>query len=115
MNSVALVGIATKDAVKDFKRNGQKVYKFRVAVPYDKRGNAFFVNVDWETDAEIFVKKGSRLFIKGRIFIKNKDGKDIPKIVAESVDFIDLRRRRNRNNKNIKEQNEKKSEETKNQ
>jgi single-stranded DNA-binding protein len=112
MNAVALVGIVTKDATKDFKRNGDKVYKFRVAVPYNKNGDAFFVNIDWETDAEVFVRKGSRLFIRGRLFIKNKDRNDIPKIIAESVDFIDQRRRRNRANK--KEQNETKPEETKN-
>ena len=93
MNTIALVGLATKDAVKDFKRNGQKVYKFRVAVPYNRKSEAFFINVDWETDAEIFIKKGTKLFIKGRLFVKNKDGKDIPKIIAESVDFLTQKRR----------------------
>jgi single-stranded DNA-binding protein len=88
MNSVALVGAVVKDAVKDFKRDGQKVYKFRIAVPYNKRKDAFFINVDWETDAEVFIKKGTKLFIKGRLFVKNKDGKDVPKVIAESVDFL---------------------------
>jgi single-stranded DNA-binding protein len=88
MNSVALVGAVVKDAVKDFKRDGQKVYKFRIAVPYNKKKDAFFINVDWETDADMFIKKGTRLFIKGRLFVKNKNGKDVPKIIAESVDFL---------------------------
>jgi len=88
VNSVALIGAVVKDAVKDFRRDGQKVYKFRIAVPYNKKKDAFFINVDWETDAEVYVKKGTKLFIKGRLFVKNKDGKDVSKVIAESIDFL---------------------------
>ncbi|MBX0311420.1 MAG: single-stranded DNA-binding protein [Sulfurihydrogenibium sp.] len=108
MNSVALIGTTVKDAVKDFRRDGQKVYKFRIAVPYNKKKDAFFINVDWETDAEVFIKKGTKLFVKGRLFVKNKDGKDVPKIVAESVDFLNylyqrkktVKENKNKGNKN---------------
>jgi single-stranded DNA-binding protein len=88
MNFVALIGAVVKDAVKDFRRDGQKVYKFRIAVPYNKKKDAFFINVDWETDAEVYIKKGTKLFIKGRLFVKNKDGKDVLKVIAESIDFL---------------------------
>ena len=102
MNSVALIGVVVKDALKDFRRDGQKVYKFRIAVPYNKKKDAFFVNVDWETDADVFIKKGARLFVKGRLFVKNKDGKDIPKVMAESVDFLSqlLQNKKAKGNKN---------------
>ncbi len=98
MNSISLIGVAVKDAVKDFRRDGQKVYKFRIAVPYNKK-NAFFINVDWETDAELFIKKGTRIFVKGRLFIKNKDGKDVPKVIAESVDFLNYLYQKRKANK----------------
>jgi single-stranded DNA-binding protein len=101
MNSVALIGAVVKDATKDFRRNGQKVYKFRIAVPYNKKKDAFFINVDWETDAEVYIKKGTKLFIKGRLFVKNKDGKDVPKVIAESVNFLNyLYQKKNANKEN---------------
>lgn len=106
LNKVMILGRLGRDPEKKYTASGIAVCNFSVATSESvKKGNAFEEKTEWHkiivfgNQAETvskYVKKGSLVFIEGRIqsrSYQDKEGheKHITEIIANSVRFLDLK------------------------
>jgi single-strand DNA-binding protein len=104
LNKVFLIGNLTRDPELRYLSTGQAVATFSVAVNRsyttqsgEKRDEATFVRVvTWEKRAEVcneYLKKGSPVFVEGRLQSRTWEGQDGAKrstieVVASNVQFL---------------------------
>jgi single-strand DNA-binding protein len=109
LNRVFLMGNLTRDLELKYGKNGQPVTNIRLAVNRayttqtgEKKEEVCFVNVVvWGKQAEschTYLKKGSSVFVEGRLQNRNwetEDGqkKSLLEVVADRVQFLDKKRK----------------------
>ncbi len=109
LNKVFLMGNLTKDLEIKYGKNGQPVTNVRIAVNRsyttqtgEKREEVCYVNcVVWGKQAEschTYLKKGSSVFIEGRLQSRtweaeNGEKKSVLEVVADRVQFLDRKRK----------------------
>jgi single-strand DNA-binding protein len=108
LNKVMLIGNVGKDPDVNFTPSGVKVAQFRMATSdtwKDKDGN-IQEHTDWHTIiawrgladvVEKLVRRGSRLYIEGKIQSRSYDDRDgnkryVTEIIAENVLMLDAKR-----------------------
>jgi single-strand DNA-binding protein len=106
LNRVQLIGRLGKDPETKFTPTGKKVTQFRLAISNrwkDKNGetkeSTEWVNIEaWERLGEVcqeYLKKGSLIFIEGRLktdkYEDKGETKYFTKVVAQSLEFLDKR------------------------
>jgi len=105
LNKILITGTVCQDVELRFLPTGVKTANLRVAIhrKYKNKANEikeeteFITVIVWEVLAENcakYLKKGSRVFVEGRIqsrdFIdKNQQQRTVTEIRAESVEFLD--------------------------
>jgi single-strand DNA-binding protein len=106
LNKVLVTGILTQDVELRFTPTGIKTANLRIAIHRKYRSSKtqeikeeteFITVVVWESSAENcskYLKKGSRVFVEGRLqtreFVdKNQQKRTITEIRAETVEFLD--------------------------
>ena len=103
MNRIILLGRLVKDPDVKVTISGKTVCTFTLAVdrPFsgkDGKREADFINIQtWNKTAEligIYVSKGQRLLVDGRLQIRSYDGKDgnkhyVTEVIADRVEFIE--------------------------
>lgn len=105
VNRILITGIICQDTELRFLPTGTKTANLRVAIHRKYKTKAkelkeeteFITVVVWEVLAENcakYLKKGSRVFVEGRIqsreFVdKNQQQRTVTEIMAESVEFLD--------------------------
>lgn len=104
MNICIMIGRLTKDVdLKYIPSTGKAVANFNIAVdrPFSKEKQADFFNVQvWGKVAENcanYLRKGSKVAIKGTVRNKSYDAQDgtkkyITEIIADSVEFLDSKK-----------------------
>lgn len=105
MNRIILLGRLTREPEAKTTPTGKTVVVFSLAVdrPFTAKNGqreADFINiVTWNKTAElvgIYVHKGERLLVEGRLQIRNYEGKDgqkhyVTEVIADRVEFIEKR------------------------
>ncbi|HNW82684.1 MAG TPA: single-stranded DNA-binding protein [bacterium] len=106
LNKVMILGRLGRDPEKKYTASGIAVCNFSVATSESvKKGNAFEEKTEWHkiivfgNQAETvskYVKKGSLVFIEGRIQTRSYQDKEghekyVTEIIANSVRFLDLK------------------------
>jgi single-strand DNA-binding protein len=108
LNKVMLIGNVGKDPDVNFTPSGVKVAQFRMATSdtwKDKDGN-IQEHTDWHTIiawrgladvVEKLVRRGSRLYVEGKIQSRSYDDRDgnkryVTEIIAENVLMLDAKR-----------------------
>ena len=103
MNHITILGRLTKDADVRYTPNNKVVATFTLAVdrPFsgEKKEADFIPCVVWGKPAELIgnsCAKGHRLFVEGRLQIRNFDGKDgqkryVTEVIVNSFEFIERR------------------------
>lgn len=102
MNKVILSGNLTRDPEVRYTQNGKAYARMGLAVnrPYSKDAVDFFNLLAWDKTAEFcgkYLKKGSRVFVEGRLQTskyKDKDGTErtAVDITVDNIEFGDSKR-----------------------
>jgi len=117
VNKVIVIGhLATDPEVKDIP-SGHKVANFKLATNYEwtdqqgvkKQITDFHRIVAWRKLAEIagsYLKKGSALYLEGRLSNKSYEDKDgnkkmLTEIIADNFNFIDYRKNKGSEEMNL--------------
>lgn len=106
LNKVMLLGRLGRDPEKKYSQSGTAVCNFSVATSESvKKGTGYEEKTEWHKvivfgnqaeNVSKFVKKGSLVFIEGRIqsrSYQDKDGneKHVTEIIANTIRFLDLK------------------------
>ena len=106
LNKVMLLGRVGRDPEKKYINSGTAVVNFSLATSESfKKGDAWEEKTEWHKivafgntaeNVSKFVKKGSQIFVEGRIQTRSyqdKDGNDkyITEVVAREVKFLDTK------------------------
>lgn len=98
MNKFIVSGNITKEVDIQFSKQGKAYAKFTVAVkrPFKKDETDFFNVTAFGKTAENvgnFLSKGSKVLVEGQVNIDNKDGKYYTNVLADSVEFLDSKKK----------------------
>lgn len=98
MNKFIISGNITKEVDIQFSKQGKAYAKFTVAVkrPFKKDETDFFNVTAFGKTAENvgnFLSKGSKVLVEGQVNIDNKDGKYYTNVLADSVEFLDSKKK----------------------
>jgi single-strand DNA-binding protein len=123
MNKVILIGNLTKDPDTSTTNSGVMVSRFTIAVQRrfenaDGEREADFINiVAWRKLAELcqqYITKGSKVAVEGRLTTRNYEADDgtkryVTEIMAESIEFLILKKEEEKEEKPKKESKKSKS------
>jgi single-strand DNA-binding protein len=98
MNKFIISGNITKEINLAYSTAGKAYAKFTVAVTrrFDREKTDFFNVTAFGKQAENvanFLDKGSKVLVEGEVQIDNKDGKYYTNVLADSVEFLDSKKK----------------------
>lgn len=100
MNKFIISGNITKEINLAYSAAGKAYAKFTVAVTrrFDREKTDFFNVIAFGKQAENvanFLDKGSKVLVEGEVTIDSKDGKYYTNVLADSVEFLDSKKKDN--------------------
>jgi single-strand DNA-binding protein len=98
MNKFIISGNITKEINLAYSATGKAYAKFTVAVTrkFDREKTDFFNVTAFGKQAENianFLDKGSKVLVEGEVQIDSKDGKYYTNVLADSVEFLDSKKK----------------------
>jgi single-strand DNA-binding protein len=98
MNKFIISGNITKEINLAYSTAGKAYAKFTVAVTrrFDREKTDFFNVTAFGKQAENvanFLDKGSKVLVEGEVQIDSKDGKYYTNVLADSVEFLDSKKK----------------------
>jgi single-strand DNA-binding protein len=98
MNKFIISGNITKEINLAYSAAGKAYAKFTVAVTrkFDREKTDFFNVTAFGKQAENvanFLDKGSKVLVEGEVQIDSKDGKYYTNVLADSVEFLDSKKK----------------------
>lgn len=98
MNKFIISGNITKEIDLKYSSAGKAYAKFTVAVrrKFDREKSDFFNVTAFGKQAENianFLDKGSKVLVEGEVQIDSKDGKYYTNVIADSVEFLDSKKK----------------------
>lgn len=107
MNKFIISGNITKEIDLKYSSAGKAYAKFTVAVrrKFDREKSDFFNVTAFGKQAENianFLDKGSKVLVEGEVQIDSKDGKYYTNVIADSVEFLDSKKKEDKPAQNNK-------------